>query len=683
MRIGNAATLQHSLARSPSLRARSEALQVITGPGQAGVPSQHYLPTDQRITGSPDVRLPHVCYTLRVALGGLECRVWVSAMPPGSSPIMTEWPGRDVLPTAGAEPAADAPLVNSDADAIKSDRRETPRLTAENLAYIHLEPDSGAIVLNVSDGGLCFHAVAPLHQTGVVQFWFSLRADQRIEALGELAWTDQTKKTGGLRFTSLPAGAQEQIRKWVSQSATEPVIRRHSPPPVAAAEAFVPPVLPQPPLQQSDLQPPALQPPALQQTVLQQPAVQQDNQPPVPNLNAAHAASEPITHAPLNDLAIPPLASVPTESLQRMASALADQAPPANQTPPVQRLIQLSRTVPAASQVEDLEPAHIAPAIAEAPRKPRPGQQHPARRRRGARTRFAVGSVAAVFIVFAVVLAGIVLLYPARHRVAGDGAFGGVRDSALPQSNPAAKPVDNQTAPAAPAEARAPDSQNQLAEEIKKLEAEYDDAPYGRTAGQPSTGNARPIHPHQPHQPPHVVNATRRQSQSLRAAAPGITQTPVPHVPTVSSSTGAPAAPEYTAPAEADMPAPSVIVPNSVQPLPSGRQPAPGGLASNSSSPLGRIAGALFGTNPTKPPGSASSSSSEMYFDVGEFKDVGWAERATAQLAQSGFQAQIVHKGRLWLNSYHVLVGPYPSVEAAQRAQAALASRGFKPRPAR
>ena len=379
--------------------------------------------------------------------------------------------------------------------------------------------------------------------------------------------------------------------------------------------------------------------------------------------------SIPDTLASLDRPAIPPPQSVPAEVLPHAASVLASQAPQGEPT----------RAVPAPSPVECLNPAHSAPAIAEAPRKPRPGQQHPVRRRHGARARFDVRRVAAVCMVSAMILAAVVLLYPARHQV--DGALGGRRDSALPRPDVTAKPADNQGAPAALAEAHASDRQNQLAEEIRKLEAEYDDAPDGPTAGQPSKRNAPPIRSTHPLQPAHPlrINATRRQSQFPGATPTAVAQAPVP---TGTSSTGTHAGPEYTGPTEADLPAPNVLVPNLMQPVPSGERPAPGGLVSNSSSPLGRIAGALFGTNSTKPPESASSSS-EIYFDVGEFKDMNWAERATAELSQSGFQAQIVHKGRLWLNSYHVLVGPYLSVEAAQRAQAELALRGFKPRPAR
>ena len=39
---------------------------------------------------------------------------------------------------------------------IRTDRRTTHRTNSDALTYIHLEPDSGAIVLNVSDGGLAF-----------------------------------------------------------------------------------------------------------------------------------------------------------------------------------------------------------------------------------------------------------------------------------------------------------------------------------------------------------------------------------------------------------------------------------------------------------------------------------------------------------------------------------------------
>ena len=88
----------------------------------------------------------------------------------------------------------------------------------EKHAYINIEPNNGGIVLNVSDGGLCFHSFDPVPRNGKVRFWFSDNG-QRIEADATLAWTDETQK-GGLRFAALPAEAREKIRDWMGHPTT-------------------------------------------------------------------------------------------------------------------------------------------------------------------------------------------------------------------------------------------------------------------------------------------------------------------------------------------------------------------------------------------------------------------------------------------------------------------------------
>src|SRR5271169_4864784 len=96
------------------------------------------------------------------------------------------------------------------------ERRLAERTTLNSVVYINFDSNNGGIVLNVSGGGLCFHSYAPVQRNGTIRFWFS-EHKQRIEADGELAWTDGTQKTGGLRFTALPAEGREQIRNWISQ----------------------------------------------------------------------------------------------------------------------------------------------------------------------------------------------------------------------------------------------------------------------------------------------------------------------------------------------------------------------------------------------------------------------------------------------------------------------------------
>lgn len=102
---------------------------------------------------------------------------------------------------------------------MKPERRRSPRKKLDMLAYFDMKPENGGIVLDVSEGGLGFHAVAPVEQARPIRFWFSLEAGDRIEATGELAWTDETRKVGGLRLTYLPEESRKQIRTWVVQSA--------------------------------------------------------------------------------------------------------------------------------------------------------------------------------------------------------------------------------------------------------------------------------------------------------------------------------------------------------------------------------------------------------------------------------------------------------------------------------
>jgi len=111
------------------------------------------------------------------------------------------------------------------------ERRQAPRTTITGHAYVNIEPNNGGIVLNVSDGGLCFHSFDPVQRNGKVRFWFAGN-NRRIEAEATLAWTDETNK-GGLRFTALPAEAREHIRQWIIQSAIS-----------SPGEAAAPPTLP-------------------------------------------------------------------------------------------------------------------------------------------------------------------------------------------------------------------------------------------------------------------------------------------------------------------------------------------------------------------------------------------------------------------------------------------------------
>jgi hypothetical protein len=137
--------------------------------------------------------------------------------------------------------------------------------------------------------------------------------------------------------------------------------------------------------------------------------------------------------------------------------------------------------------------------------------------------------------------------------------------------------------------------------------------------------------------------------------------------------------------------APSPVIPTPATmrpqptPVPTSAPPPAVVAASNPVSPS---------SSPTAKPESASqpsvqteasttvnpASTTEMYFEVGKFKNPLKAHDETDRLAQLGYPASAVQKGFLWTNSFHVLVGPYGDEEHARATHQGLVSSGFKPR---
>ena len=104
----------------------------------------------------------------------------------------------------------------------KTEQRHVPRTKLERLAYIHIEPNNGGIVLNLSGEGLGFHSISRVERNGPLRF--SLQEhNRRIDVCGELVWTDEVQKVGGLRFTAVTREARKQIQHWIknSESAVE------------------------------------------------------------------------------------------------------------------------------------------------------------------------------------------------------------------------------------------------------------------------------------------------------------------------------------------------------------------------------------------------------------------------------------------------------------------------------
>jgi septal ring-binding cell division protein DamX len=119
---------------------------------------------------------------------------------------------------------------------VNEQRRTSLRKAPERLTYINLQSGYAGIVRDISDGGLRFRVIDPLQESEQVHFWFVANFS-RIGGTGDLVWMDETKQTGGLRFTQLSEESREQIRSWLDESNLPPGIREDSTPDVAATGA--------------------------------------------------------------------------------------------------------------------------------------------------------------------------------------------------------------------------------------------------------------------------------------------------------------------------------------------------------------------------------------------------------------------------------------------------------------
>jgi hypothetical protein len=106
---------------------------------------------------------------------------------------------------------------------ITLERREQLRKVPDQFAFLQLEQDDGGTVLDISEGGLRFESFAPIQEHGPIHFWFSLNLRERIEAWGEVAWTDAERKSGGLKFLSLSEGGREQIREYLARPSPQKI----------------------------------------------------------------------------------------------------------------------------------------------------------------------------------------------------------------------------------------------------------------------------------------------------------------------------------------------------------------------------------------------------------------------------------------------------------------------------
>jgi len=443
------------------------------------------------------------------------------------------------------------------------ERRQTPRTTIARHAYINIEPNNGGIVLNVSEGGLCFHSLDAVQRNGTIRFWFT-HQNQRIEADGTLAWTDE-KQNGGLRFTSLPEEARKKIHDWMGRPKTllpTPQVEA-----VTIQQLGSVPTLPGRPADaRVGAAGFAMVSPDLKVTA------------PVSGFSRGLATGLMVSAVVVAVFAFNNYRREFGESLIRMGERFA--AKPQAQTPTVS-----AATTPVlpASQAVSSAPPSVSPAP-----------------RMTAATTRPVSAVAAI-----------VSTQPAPHPVEKPEKVLLQPEKLAPQPlADAAKSSPTKVEPAAPIATS---------------------ATVGTTAGDMAS---------------HVPTSPKAAALTAISPAPTL---PLPiAAPTPQPMTAATSGPNLSL------------------------KPAVAARVEPANQPGIHTEGSGAGNSDT---------TRQLYFEVGKFKDLFQAHDQTDKLAQLGFPATAVAKGRLWTNSFHVLVGPYPDEEQAKLTHENLVSNGFKPRP--
>ena len=106
--------------------------------------------------------------------------------------------------------------MSADTTPVIHDRRRYSRRVVESLVYVDLGPRNGGTLLNLSEDGMAVQLAGPVASNQLIRLRFKLKANHRIEASGQIAWTDESGKRAGVRFTNLPEGVKQQIEEWLS-----------------------------------------------------------------------------------------------------------------------------------------------------------------------------------------------------------------------------------------------------------------------------------------------------------------------------------------------------------------------------------------------------------------------------------------------------------------------------------
>jgi protein TonB len=99
-------------------------------------------------------------------------------------------------------------------------RRLHARRRIDHLVYASFGPGNGGILINLSEGGASFQGIAGVRTGQLLDLSFKIPGTgSLIEARGEVLWSNDSGKGGGLRFTDLSEEARQRLSEWLANDA--------------------------------------------------------------------------------------------------------------------------------------------------------------------------------------------------------------------------------------------------------------------------------------------------------------------------------------------------------------------------------------------------------------------------------------------------------------------------------
>jgi periplasmic protein TonB len=130
------------------------------------------------------------------------------------------------------------------------ERRVHPRKRLDQLAYIGFGPDTGGVLLDISEEGLRCQIVGAVIEGNHCHLKFALPGrPAAIEADGQVVWSNSSRQGGGVRLVRLGPDVRLALQQWVDEETTSRGIRREASTPQVSDAASGPEMPPAAPAQ--------------------------------------------------------------------------------------------------------------------------------------------------------------------------------------------------------------------------------------------------------------------------------------------------------------------------------------------------------------------------------------------------------------------------------------------------